>query len=148
MHVRKKIRNALMDCLLGLETVGDNVYSNPVQVFDDEELPAIIIATDTETIEYQHPSYPRVQTRTLNIEIIICAKANDIYQDLTDNIILEIEDRLGQEEYKTFNGLVQWHEIKDIRVGFTEQSNMTLAEAKISVEFVYRTPENDNSINV
>jgi hypothetical protein len=148
MNIRTQIRNAFTNKLLGLPTTGNNVFTNIVYALEEENLPAIVIITEGESFSYEHPMYPRIETRTMEVKISGLVKQVDNYQDTIDQVILEVEDKLGEIDFRTCNGLVQWHEKRDLLIDFNGNQEEPIAEFMLTYEVKYRVQENNHTINV
>lgn len=146
MHARTKIRNALVGILNNIDGLQNvPVFGNPVLPIEKEEFPCIIVHTAGESIEYETPSYPRLQVRTLTVHITAVCKATSNYEELLDDFLLKVEDTLGKEENKTLGGLINYWERKDDDLDFDPEEQV-YAQGRLSIELTYRTLENDNSI--
>ena len=95
MHGRQAIRDAIKATLLNNTACGASVFENRSSTLTALELPAIVIASETET------SVPRdigatayVRKLTLLLEIRAQATADSATDDALDNIALQIETKL------------------------------------------------------
>jgi hypothetical protein len=144
-HIRTKIRKELLKILQNTDL---NILDNPVRALEPEEMPCASVTTEDDNNEYLNPTYPRVETRDLEIHIVISAMVEDNYQDVIDDYLLKIEDELGKPENKTLGGITLWHDLKGIQTHYEERGDEILAEAKAIYIFKFRTMENNHSINV
>lgn len=150
MHVRKKIRDGFKNVLSNLKNDPSFpklfIFTNPVTPIIKNELPCIVITTEGETIDYESPNYPRLQVRTLEINVCAVVRNNENYEDVLDDLVLKIENELGKEENKTLGGIINWKELKEQKPDY-DSFDENQASMRIVYEVIYRTLENDNSTN-
>lgn len=95
-HARQQIREAVATLVTGLTTTGSNVFQSRVYRLQASELPALLVYTNTETVERSHMTSGLVRELTLRVEGIAKALAN--IDDTLDTIGAEVEAALGGQE--------------------------------------------------
>ena len=94
-HARKQVRDALATLLTGLATTADRVYVARVTPIPADELPALAITLDDETIELGSASSPVIWNRTAFARVQGLAALLDGLDDELDQIALEIEQAVA-----------------------------------------------------
>ena len=95
-HARQQIREAVATLVTGLTTTGSNVFQSRVYRLQASELPALLVYTNSETVERSHMTSGLVRELTLRVEGI--AKALADIDDTLDTIGAEVEAALGGQE--------------------------------------------------
>ena len=95
-HARQQIRDAVAALLTGLTTTGSHVFQSRVYRLQASELPALLVYTNSETVERSHMTSGLVRELTLRVEGI--AKALADIDDTLDTIGAEVEAALGGQE--------------------------------------------------
>ena len=95
-HARQQIREAVATLVTGLTTTGSNVFQSRVYRLQASELPALLVYTNSETVERSHMTTGLVRELTLRVEGIAKALAN--IDDTLDTIGAEVEAALGGQE--------------------------------------------------
>lgn len=95
-HARQQIREAVATLVTGLTTTGSNVFQSRVYRLQASELPALLVYTNSETVERSHMTSGLVRELTLRVEGIAKALAN--IDDTLDTIGAEVEAALGGQE--------------------------------------------------
>ena len=95
-HARQQIREAIATLVTGLTTTGSNVFRSRVYRLQASELPALLVYTNSETVERSHMTTGLVRELTLRVEGIAKALAN--IDDTLDTIGAEVEAALGGQE--------------------------------------------------
>lgn len=91
-HLRKQIRDAARETLLGLYTTGPNVHLSRRKAFiSDDQLPALCVYTVAEESGVETMGAARRMRRDLDLVIEIVVAANDGMDDLIDLIAAEVE---------------------------------------------------------
>ncbi len=90
-HIRKEIRDAIVELLLDETDAGENVYANRETDLWEAELPAILVYTRDESATPRDLS-GRTSIRTLQLIIEIKVYANTTLDDTLDAIALDVED--------------------------------------------------------
>lgn len=97
MHVRQQLREAIATRLTGLTTTEDRVFQSRVYAVQDRELPCLLVFTRSESIGEVTVHAPKIISRTLTLEIVAVAKANDDLDDALDSICEEVEVALANQ---------------------------------------------------
>ena len=95
-HARQQIREAVATLVTGLTTTGGNVFQSRVYRLQASELPALLVYTNSETVERSHMTSGLVRELTLRVEGIAKALVN--IDDTLDTIGAEVEAALGGQE--------------------------------------------------
>lgn len=145
-HARKTIRDRIITDLTGLATTGSRIYRSRVYPLAEEKLPGLCVYTMSEQIDYATIGTSRLQQRVLSVVIEIYVKGTSNYDDDLDQISLEIEDALFAD--LTLNGNAKDLQINRFEADFAGEGDQPLAFARMSVDVVYHTSENDPETTV
>ncbi len=135
-HARKQIRDELKTVLTGLTTTGVNVFFNTIEKINNTNIPAILIFSKSESIEYKTIGKPQIQERTLSFEIIGVVKENDTYQDEIDTIILEIENAINNSN--NLSGKVKQIKLESLETEFNDDLEKTVGTVKLTYSCLYQ----------
>jgi hypothetical protein len=99
MHVRRAIREAVAIKLTGLPLTGERVFTSRVRELRDNELPALIVETPSESVSYGQggPVRPRVQSREQVVNVVVVASAAEDVDDVLDDIAEQVEAALAAD---------------------------------------------------
>ena len=145
-HARKTIRDRIITDLTGLATTGSRIYRSRVYPLAEEKLPGLCVYTMSEQIDYATIGTSRLQQRVLSVVIEIYVKGTSNYDDDLDQISLEREDALFAD--LTLNGNAKDLQINRFEADFAGEGDQPLAFARMSVDVVYHTSENDPETTV
>lgn len=145
-HARKTIRDRIITDLTGLATTGSRIYRSRVYPLAEGKLPGLCVYTMSEQIDYATIGTSRLQQRVLSVVIEIYVKGTSNYDDDLDQISLEIEDALFAD--LTLNGNAKDLQINRFEADFAGEGDQPLAFARMSVDVVYHTSENDPETTV
>lgn len=100
MHIRQKLRNAVVSAMTGLATTGPRVYASRVHVMGEHHLPGLRVATLSEsvTLETLHsPNQQQYGQYQRNVELVVdaCVRRGDASADQLDTICEEVETALA-----------------------------------------------------
>jgi hypothetical protein len=145
-HARKQIRDAVRERLQIL-TSDYSIFVSRVYPLEEGKLPAILIYTKSEEVEYQNIKQPRTQGRTLAVAIEIYVKANLNSDNVVDDIARQIEELIGADV--TLGSLVKDIKLQKIEISITGAGDVPVCTALMTYEVMYRTSENapDQIIN-
>lgn len=132
MHARQQIRDALVGALAGL-SVGANIFASRLVPLNESQLPALLIATESEDIA--GADIGDTLERRLDIVIRIAARAPDDIDDDLDSIAEEVETRLAGN---TLGGLLSAFYLTSHRVEF-EQLDQPVGIAEMRYQAIYYT---------
>lgn len=97
-HVRQQVRDALATTLTGLTTTGANVFGSRVWPVSVDDLPALLVHTDEESVEVLSIHSPAILQRTLTVRIEALARATASLDDTLDTICSEVETAINATE--------------------------------------------------
>lgn len=136
-HVRQQIREALAAVVTSLATTGARVYQSRVVQLEANELPALLIATNSESIDVlDFVSNPSLE-RTLTINVTAVAKAVSNLDDTLDQIIKEVEVAVSTSN--TLGGLVKDVVLTGIEIEMNADAEMPTGQAVLTFNANYYT---------
>ena len=136
-HVRQQIREALATVVTSLATTGARVYQSRVVQLEPNELPALLIATNSESIDVlDFVSNPSLE-RTLTINVTAVAKAVSNLDDTLDQIIKEVEVAVSTSN--TLGGLVKDVVLTGIEIEMNADAEMPTGQAVLTFNANYYT---------
>lgn len=136
-HVRQQIREALATVVTGLVTTGAHVYQSRVVQLESSELPALLIATNSESIDVlDFVNNPSLE-RTLTINVTAVAKAVSNLDDTLDTIIKEVEVAVSTSN--TLGGLVKDVVLTGIEIEMNSDAEMPTGQAVLTFNANYYT---------
>lgn len=91
-HVRKQIRNAAKEALIGLGTTGERVFVSRVYPLDKAKLPGLLIFTPGEDSGREDSPTELMRDMTLQVHGIV--RISTSIEDELDDIALEVEKAL------------------------------------------------------
>jgi hypothetical protein len=139
-HVRQQIREAIAVALTGLTTTADRVYQSRLLPLQDDELPALVISTNTEKIDPLTVTFNPVLERSLVVTVAVVAKVSNNIDDVLDSSIKEVEQALNSNiEANTLNGLVKDIVLTDIDIEMNATSEKPIGQALLSFTASYYT---------
>lgn len=142
-HARQQIRDALAQLLTGLPQTATRVFTSRNIVMQDDELPAIEINTNEETVE-PLDIHSLTLERNLTVQIMVKVKVVNNVDDSLDDIIAEIETRINAStSNRTLNGLCQGLELSDIDIGIDESLATPVGQAVLRYQLQYHTNASD-----
>lgn len=139
-HQRQEIRDKVVELLTGIAEVNERVFPNRARRLFEEELPAILVYTKSETGEIGVQA-PREYKRTLKLAIEIVAKADEDLDNDLDDIAKEIETRLFRNE--TLDGLVSDVQYSDTEIEFEPEAQVPVGAARLTFDVEYWTEAPD-----
>ncbi|MBK7592227.1 MAG: hypothetical protein IPI27_13400 [Betaproteobacteria bacterium] len=95
-HVRRQIREAVATAVTGLTTTGTRVFQSRVYPLEATDLPALLIATLSETSEPVTIHGPRELMRVLSVQVWHHKATADL-DDALDLICKEVEIALASD---------------------------------------------------
>lgn len=139
-HVRQQVREALGTLLLGLATSGARVYQSRITPLQDSQLPALLIATNSESIETLGIGINPMLERSLTITITAVAKVVGNLDNTLDAMIKEVEQVINATAAaNTLNGLVKELTFKDIEIDMNANGDMPTGHAIMTFIASYYT---------
>jgi hypothetical protein len=137
-HLRRQIREAVATLLTGLTTTGNRVFKSRVQTLKDNQLPAIVILTNEETVTQSTIHSNPLLERQLSVQVIAKAKANTNLDDTLDQIIKEVEMAVfASDAANTLGGLVKGLVLDSLDITFNGEAETKVGEAVMAFTAVY-----------
>jgi hypothetical protein len=141
-HIRTQIRNALKVLLTGLTTTGANVKVGQMYPLDKDQLPALLIYSNTHTIEQNATVELYEHKLQATVDILLFAK--DDYDEKLDVVLVEIEQALAGDS--SLGGLVSDLVMSAIDIEYSYDGEKPLARCNIKIDIDFETtfgdPEN------
>lgn len=139
-HVRQQIREAIGALLTGLTTTGNHVYQSRLLPLQDDELPALVISTNSEKIDVLSVNFNPMLERYLDVVVAVVAKVTSNIDDVLDGSIKEVEQALNASiEVNTLNGLVKEIVLTDIDIEMNATSEKPIGQALLTFKASYYT---------
>lgn len=95
MHVRKRIRDAIVGLLSGLTSTGDRVWNSRSFQITTDRLPSISVFTTEEEIERVTLAAPVRIHRMMSVVIEVHAVRSEVVEDVLDQCAGEIETAMA-----------------------------------------------------
>lgn len=142
-HKRKPVRTKIRDLLLNQTLAGPRVFENRTRKWGENEMPAICVYTDKESIEI-HSHSPREYLRKLSITIECVHVLAKNVDDVLDTISDQVEVLLRQDD--TLGGLVGSFELQESESAVVGESMKELGAVRLFYEAEYLSDESPNAI--
>jgi hypothetical protein len=137
-HLRRQIREAVAALLTGLTTTGNRVFQSRVQTLKDNQLPALVILTNEETVTQSTIHSNPLLDRQLSVQVIAKAKANTNLDDTLDQIIKEVEMAVfASDAANTLGGLVKGLVLDSLDITFNGEAETKVGEAVMAFTAFY-----------
>ena len=94
-HLRRQIREAIATAVTGLTTTSTRVYQSRVYPLETGNLPCLLVRSSSEVVEALTIHAPRMQQRSVNVEVVAVARATADLDDALDGICKEVEIALA-----------------------------------------------------
>jgi hypothetical protein len=140
-HVRKQIRDAVVTALTGLPTTGNSVHATRVFPIERLKLPALVIYTKSEAVEFDTLHIPRSINRVLEVGVEAYVSGSNPHDDELDIIAVDIEEALAADV--TLGGLAKDLQVTAFEADFTGDGEQIVGIGRFTVEVQYRTLENN-----
>lgn len=95
MHARGQIKQAVATAVTGLATTSSRVFVQRTEPLQDEELPALLVYSLTETSSAETIGAPRLLRRTLQVMVEAVVKAQGDTTTVLDQIAVEVETAIA-----------------------------------------------------
>lgn len=139
-HVRQQVREALSTLLTGLTTTSTRVYQSRLTPLQANELPALLVATNAESIEALSVTNNPLLERSLTITVTAVAKAVSNLDDTLDSMIKEVEQAINASATaNTLNGLVKEISFKEVEIEMNATAEMPTGQAIMTFIASYYT---------
>jgi hypothetical protein len=143
-HVRQQIREYFESQLSGLSTTGTNVFASRVYPLAAPKLPALLIYSQSESIEEHSFSGNRTQNRTLSVIVEGYVRGTSGFDDTLDTICKEVE--VAILDAPTLGGLAINTELTSSEADYSGEGDQPVGTIRLTFEVQYRTqtgqPEN------
>lgn len=136
-HVRQQIREALATVLTGLTTTASRVYQSRLVQLEADELPALLIATNSESVEVLDFVTNPTLGRALTIDVTAVAKAVSNLDDTLDKVIKEVEIAISASN--TLGGLVRDVVLTGIEIEMNAEAEVPTGQAVLTFNANYYT---------
>lgn len=136
-HVRQQIREYFETQLAGLTTTGANVYASRVYPLGGAKLPALLIYTQSESLEETSFSANRVQTRSLEVVIEGYVRAISNFDDSLDTICKEVE--VAILDAPKLGGLAINTTLDNVEAMYSGDGEQPIATIRLTFAVQYRT---------
>lgn len=140
-HVRTQIRNKLVEILTGLDTTQNNVFVDYVYNINEKFLPCISIVTGRDNYERVTLGKPAILDVETDFSIYGAIKTSNYYQDLADQIILEVTKAINTDI--TLKEMVQGVFINSVNVKNEGEFDEPIAFIEIFLTIKYKIREDD-----
>jgi hypothetical protein len=134
--IRKQIRDAVAAALDGLPTTGMNVFENRLHELQDDELPALRIYTNDESISIASLGQFRRRQHSLDVVVECCSKKSDGMDDELDAMVREVIERLDANQGA---GGAKMIEPRRIETDMEAEAERDVGVARITFEAPYYT---------
>lgn len=141
LHLRRSVRDAVVQALTGLQATGNRVYSSRVYPVDDASLPALLVSTSRDVVTGSSLSIPRTFERTVIVDVIAVAKAISDIDDILDEICRQVEVALAMP-CSALAGIAQRITLQETQIRITGEGSIPTGEAAMSFEVFYMAAEN------
>lgn len=136
-HVRKQIRDAVVDALTGLTTTGSNVFVRPAWTRTASQLPAIEVETPVDQVDtdlsYMGSSGASYYRR-LVVRLHVIGKGATV-QDTLDQVAKEIEVALYADQ--TLGGLAKSIAGLEVEQELTDEQDKPTGRQVVDVTYLY-----------
>jgi hypothetical protein len=136
-HVRQQIREYFEAQLAGLDTTGANVYASRVYPLTNSTLPALLIYTQSESLEEHAFSKQRVQNRDLDVIVEGYVRALANFDDALDNICKEAEVAILDDP--SLGGLAIDCNLTQVEANYSGEGEQPVATIRLTFTVQYRT---------
>jgi len=146
-HLRTQIRQAIHEIVLGLPSVGQNVFLSRRVPLAEEHIPAICIYTLSEESGPDTMGGSRRMRRILDVGVECLTFDTDALDDELDQMAYEVEEAIATDY--TLGGLVYDTIITNTRVVLqpTRAGERPIGAALLAFRVTYRASFDDPSIN-
>lgn len=145
-HVRKTIREYFGTNLTGLATTGSNVYESRVYTLQENTLPSLIVYTKSESSEPVVIGTDRLMSRELQVIVEGYCKLTANFDDLIDQISLEVEEAIAAD--RTLGGLAKDTYLESTEIDFTGEGDKPVGFVTLSYLTNYYVQETNPDIAV
>lgn len=137
--LRKQIRAKIVETLKGNTDADQRVYPNRVLPVFLNELPAIIVNTESEQVEVFAEASPREYERTLTVKIEIMCEESSALDDELDIIGAQVEAALFEETDHTLGELCHDVNLVGCEMAFNKEGEKSIGSLILTYEVVYHS---------
>lgn len=94
MHVRKQVRDKVVELLTGANTGAETIYTSRFRSLPEDALPSILVYTNSEEVQTSTATRIGYQMRKIRLTVICVRMANDTIHDELDEMSIAIESSL------------------------------------------------------
>lgn len=139
-HIRKLIRDSVVDDVTGLTTTGARVYRSRLYPLSDAQLPGLCVYTGDEQVNTSTITRPRTQERQVEVRVEVFVAAQQDYDDEIDSIIEEVEIAMSADV--TRGGVAKDTKLASIRNTMAADGEIPVCIAVMSYQIHYTAKEN------
>lgn len=136
-HVRQQIREYFEAQLASLTTTGSNVYASRIYPLSGAKLPALLIYSQSESLEEQSFSQKRIQTRTVDLVVEGYVRALANFDDTLDTVNAEVETAILDSP--TLGGLAINTQLTGVEAMYSGDGDQPVATIRMNFAVQYRT---------
>lgn len=136
-HVRQQIREYFVTQLTGLSTTGSNIYSSRIYPLGSAKLPAVIVYSQSETIDELAFSNKRTQIRSLELAVEGYVRATSSFDDTLDTISSEIEQAIL--DAPTLGGLAKNTQLSSVEAMYSGDGEQPVGTIRLIFNVQYST---------
>lgn len=149
MHVRQQIRAAFAALLVADVNITATIYTSRTVVLQDNELPGLIITTDSEQLEFGSIGFPVVMNRRLRLTVRAVAKVSASLDNTLDTLIEKVEVAVyASAAANTLGGLVKSMELSSININMMAEGELPVGQAIMNFEVNYKTFGNAPGVSI
>jgi hypothetical protein len=141
MHARSRIRASFAAQVTGLPTTGARVYVSRARAIAIDQMPALRITSDAETIESTSVSAPAVLERTLTLTCEAYATGMDDVDAALDTMCAEVEAAIGADP--SLGGAAAWCYPSGIEIAIDDEGEQPAGRATLSFAVRYYTTQTE-----
>jgi|TARA_R110002073_G_scaffold52245_3_gene136200 hypothetical protein len=139
-HVRQQIRERVATTLTGLTTTGSKVYQSRVYPLAADNLPGLLVFTNSETSEPDQMGAQPELARELTLTIEGYAKGTANTDDTLDTISKEVETALAADT--KINGLAKDIFLTGTDIQLSGEGDQPIGIVTMTFDVQYRTANN------
>ena len=141
-HVRKQIRNKLVDVLkAGVPLVNRRVYDSRVYSLTQDKMPALVISTVSESSGLMNMGSTKNLDRVCSISVDVYVRATEIFDDNVDAICVQVEEAIGANFY--LDGLSKNTILSSTEIEFNGEAEQPVGIARLTYDVRYVTSITD-----
>lgn len=140
-HARKQVRDALVTAITGLTTTGSRVYRHRYYPLAEANLPGLIVYTEEESQDYLTVGSDRTIQHTLSLRVEAFVKATTNYDDVLDQINLEVSDAIFAD--RTLGGLAKDTRLLTFSASGDVEGEQPAFVGRFDIQISYMTKESD-----